>query len=67
MKNKQSLSLVFLLFVTSFLAHSQDSGDFIKANKAFKNYEYGKAEEIFKKAYERSNDRAEKNEISYKL
>ena len=67
MKHKQYISLIFFLFVAFFSAYSQDSGDFIKANKAFKNYEYGKAEQIFKKAYERSNDRAEKNEISFKL
>ena len=35
--------------------------------KAFDNAEYGKAEPIFKRAYSRSNDRVEKNEISFRL
>ena len=55
-----------MLFMSS-LMYAQNSGDFIKANKAFDNGEYGKAEGIFKRAYSRSNDRVEKNEISFKL
>ena len=58
---------IFLsLIILSSFSYSQ-SGDFIKANKAFDNGEYGKAEKIFKNAYQRSNDRAEKNEIGFKL
>ena len=49
------------------LLYSQNSGDFIKANKAFDRFEYSKAEVIFKRAYQRSNDRTEKNEIGFKL
>ena len=59
--------VVFTLLVFCSFGFAQNSGDFIKANKAFDNAEYGKAELIFKRAYSRSDDRNEKNEISFKL
>ena len=58
--------VLFIVFLSSFL-DAQNSGDFIKATKSFDKGEFGKAEGIYKKAYSRSNDRAEKNEISYRL
>tara|TARA_B100000579_G_scaffold16256_2_gene11535 strand:+ start:27187 stop:29496 length:2310 start_codon:yes stop_codon:yes gene_type:complete len=64
-KKFQQYALFLLICVSSF--SNAQSGDFIRANKAFENGEYGKAEKIFKNAYQRSNDRAEKNEIGFKL
>ncbi len=67
MKYNIHIPLVFsILFLSSFL-YAQNSGDYIKATKAFDKGEFGKAEGIYKKAYSRSNDRSEKNEISYRL
>ena len=66
---KIQIKLIFsvpLLFFSTFLI-AQNSGDFVKATKAFNNAEYGKAETIFKRAYARVDDRTEKNEISFKL
>jgi len=62
----QQYILSGLICFGSFL-YSQNSGDFIKANKAFDRLEYSKAEVVFKRAYQRSNDRTEKNEIGFKL
>ena len=59
--------IILISFCFSAFSFSQSSGDFKKANKAFNNSEYSKAEVIFKRAYQRSNDRDEKNEIGYKL
>ena len=67
MKTKNYIYIFFFFLSMSFLSYSQNSGDFIKANKAFDKGEFGKAEGIFKRAYSRSNDRNEKNEISFKL
>ena len=67
MKKSQKIILFLLLILVSSFAFSQNSGDFKKAMKAFDNLEYGKAETIFKRAYSRSNDRLEKNKISFKL
>ena len=58
--------LLSLICFGSFLC-AQNSGDFIKASKAFDKLEYSKAEVVFKRAYQRSNDRNEKNEIGFKL
>ena len=66
---KIQIKLIFsvpLLFFSTLLI-AQNSGDFVKATKAFNNAEYGKAETIFKRAYARVDDRTEKNEISFKL
>ena len=65
MKIRQYILSVFILLGS--IVYSQNSGDFIKANKAFDRAEYSKAEVIFKRAYQRSNDRSEKNEIGFKL
>ena len=65
MKFQQYILLGLMCFGS--LLHAQNSGDFIKANKAFDRLEYSKAEVIFKRAYQRSNDRTEKNEIGFKL
>ena len=62
----QKYILSILLCLSPFL-NAQNSGDFIKGSKAFDSGEYGKAEQIFKRAYQRSNDRAEKNEIGFRL
>ena len=67
MKKNQIIIPFLLLILVSSFAFSQNSGDFKKAMKAFDNLEYGKAETIFKRAYSRSNDRLEKNKISFKL
>ena len=67
MKKSQKIIPFLLLILVSSFAFSQNSGDFKKAMKAFDNLEYGKAETIFKRAYSRSNDRLEKNKISFKL
>tara|TARA_Y100000589_G_scaffold332346_1_gene392159 strand:+ start:8017 stop:10320 length:2304 start_codon:yes stop_codon:yes gene_type:complete len=64
---KNYLLLFFVLLFSSFFVNAQQSGDFVKANKAFDNSEYSKAEVIYKRAYSRSDDRSEKNEISFKL
>tara|TARA_B100001250_G_scaffold189598_1_gene162862 strand:+ start:6717 stop:9017 length:2301 start_codon:yes stop_codon:yes gene_type:complete len=64
MKFKKYIFLTFIIL--SYFSYSQ-SGDFVKGNKAFDSGEYGKAEKVFKNAYQRSNDRAEKNEIGFKL
>ena len=64
--NFQQYILLTLICFGSFLC-AQNSGDFIKASKAFDRFEYNKAEVIFKRAYQRSNDRNEKNEIGFKL
>ncbi|MBE37701.1 MAG: hypothetical protein CMP50_03485 [Flavobacteriales bacterium] len=61
----QKYLLSFFIILSSF-SYAQ-SGDFKKGNKAFEKGEYGKAENIFKNAYQRSNDRTEKNEIGFKL
>ncbi|MDC0189422.1 OmpA family protein [Flavobacteriales bacterium] len=66
-KQKNLFLLLFIFFSTSIYVNAQKSGDFIKANKAFDNLEYSKAEVIYKRAYSRSDDRSEKNEISFKL
>ena len=59
--------ILFLLICFGSLLHAQNSGDFLKAMKSFDKLEYSKAEVIFKRAYQRSNDRQEKNEIGFKL
>jgi len=59
--------ILSILLCLSPVLNAQNSGDFIKGNKAFDQGEYGKAETIFKRAYQRSNDRAEKNEIGFRL
>ena len=66
MKNRHNISTLIFFFFFSLFSFGQ-SGDFIKANKAFDNAEFGKAETIFKRAYDRSDDRNEKNEIGFKL
>ncbi|MBF25956.1 MAG: hypothetical protein CMP49_05535 [Flavobacteriales bacterium] len=58
---------ILLFFISISTMTFAQSGDFIKGNKAFDNGEFGKAENIFRNAYQRSNDRAEKNEIGFKL
>ena len=65
MKFQQYILLSLICFGSLLCA--QNSGDFIKASKAFDRLEYNKAEVIFKRAYQRSNDRNEKNEIGFKL
>ena len=67
MEIQKYIYVVFTLLFLSSFSYGQNSGDFIKANKAFENAEYSKAEVIFKRAYSRSDDRSEKNEISFKL
>jgi len=67
MKNQYHIPLLIILLFLSFISFGQQSGDFVKAMKAFDNSEFGKAETIFKRAYSRSNDRTEKNKISFKL
>ena len=67
MKNQYHIPLLIILLFLSFTSFSQQSGDFVKAMKAFDNSEFGKAETIFKRAYSRSDDRTEKNKISFKL
>ena len=65
MKFQQYILSALICFGSLLCA--QNSGDFIKASKAFDRLEYNKAEVIFKRAYQRSNDRNEKNEIGFKL
>ncbi|MAQ47568.1 MAG: hypothetical protein CMD27_01650 [Flavobacteriales bacterium] len=67
MKNQYNIPALIILLLLSCFSYSQNSGDFVKAMKAFDNLEFGKAETIFKRAYSRSNDRTEKNQISFKL
>ena len=67
MRMQKNIYIVLIYLFFSFLGYTQNSGDFIKGNKAFDKAEYGKAEIIFKRAYSRSDDRNEKNEISFKL
>ena len=67
MKNQYNIPILILFLLLSSFSYSQHSGDFVKAMKAFDKSEFGKAETIFKRAYSRSDDRAEKNKISFKL
>ena len=64
MRMQKNIYILLISLFFSFLGYTQNSGDFIKGNKAFDKAEYGKAEIIFKRAYSRSDDRNEKNEIS---
>ncbi len=61
----RNLAVFFLLFGL-FFSYSQGS-IYSKAEKAFQNQQYNKAKELYKKAYERSNDRSEKTKISFQM
>ena len=67
MQIQRYIPLLFILLFIFFSSDAQNSGNFKKGMKAFNNAEYGKAENYFKDAYSRSNDRGEKNEISFKM
>lgn len=58
--------VVFFLLFGLFFSFSQGSV-YTKAQKAFENQQYNKAKEMYKKAYERSNDRSEKTKISFQM
>ncbi len=63
-----SRNLIIALFLLFGLTTSFSQGSiYTKAEKAFKNQQYNKAKELYQKAYERSNDRSEKTQISFQM
>ena len=62
----RNLFAVFFLLFGLVFSYSQGS-TYLKAEKAFENQQYNKAKDLYQKAYERSNDRAEKTEISFQM
>ena len=63
-----SRNLIIALFFLFGLTTSFSQGSiYTKAEKAFKNQQYNKAKELYQKAYERSNDRSEKTQISFQM
>jgi len=63
-----SRNLIIVLFLLFGLTTSFSQGSiYTKAEKAFKNQQYNKAKELYQKAYERSNDRSEKTQISFQM
>ena len=63
-----SRNLIIVLFLLFGLTTSFSQGSiYTKAEKAFKNQQYNKAKELYQKAYEKSNDRSEKTQISFQM